>query len=334
MLSSAGSSVSVSYPLQGQLISGPELDAWLREGLAACRERVWLCSAYIRTAAFERLWSSRPLEEQLNASVLVRWQVQDLLSGASDLNLFCFCRSRGIELFLKLDFHGKVYAVPPAGIGVGSTNATASGLGFAGRPNAEMNTLVMCTDVNLRTVQSQFYGATRVTEQLYRRMELELAALQKSKLFDPQWSSDISSLLEPLEPPTSLLVDECFITDGLWWAKGVDAREASGAEHDLQLLGLAGGARIDGVLQSALRRTKCVRWLISLLQRAPAGELYFGALTAALHSALLDDPGPRRSEVKTLLQNLLSWIQIARLPELSVDRPNHSQRVRLLSREV
>lgn len=325
--------MTVSFPLQGQLISGTKLDDWLRQAIAETSKQALLCSAYIRAAAFTRLLSLRTPCEQLQASVLVRWQVQDLLSAASDIELFPVCRERNISLFMRLDFHGKVYAVPPAGISVGSTNATASGLGFGARPNAEVNTLVSCTEENMRIVQSQFDGATLITDQLYERIRLELETIQKAKLNSSQWSSEIMSLLQPPILPETLLVDECLATDGRWWRQGLGSVRDPGAEHDLRLLGLVGIQQGDLQLQVALRQTKCVRWLTERVRQAPAHELYFGALSSALHDALLDDPGPRRSEVKTLLQNLLSWIQLANFPELSVDRPNHSQRVRFRNSE-
>jgi hypothetical protein len=322
--------VPTPYPLQGRLISGPELDDWLRQAIAATRQEAWLCSAYIRSAAFLRLLELRAPSEPLQASVLVRWQAQDLLNGASDLDLYPVCRERGINLLLKLDLHAKVYAVPPAGIGVGSTNATASGLGFGSNPNAEMNTLVTCTEENLRLVHSQFTGATPIGEELYERMRLELKDMRLSMVSSPQWSPDIMSHLQPLTPPVSLLVDECFLTDGRWWSQGSAVVLDAAAEHDLQLLGVSSSDIHQSELQSALWRTKCVRWLAEQLRRAHGQEMYFGAVTGALHDALLDDPGPRRSEVKSLLKNLLSWVQLAGLPEVSVDRPNHSQRVRLV----
>jgi hypothetical protein len=307
------------------------LDDWLRHAMASTRQKAWLCSAYIKAAAFERLLELRPKDEPLQAAVLVRWQPSDLLSGASDLDLFTVCCNRNLELFLKLDFHGKVYALPPLGISVGSTNTTASGLGFGSQPNSEMNTLVACTKENLDIVRNQFNGATRVTDALFERMRLEVEAMKRSNTPRPNWSSDVMSHLEPPEPPASLLVDECFLTDGSWWSQrhGIDGYVA--AEHDLQLLGESSSSLSEVALQAVLRRTKCIRWLTAQLISAPKCELYFGALTAALHNALLDDPGPRRLEVKSLLKNLLSWIQLADLPEVLIDQPNYSQRVRFIT---
>ena len=58
--------------------------------------------------------------------------------------------------------------------------------------------------------------------------------------------------------------------------------------------------------------------------------MYFGQLTAELHDALVEDPKPYRKDVKTLLANLLAWTQALRMEEVVIDKPSHSQRVRLV----
>ena len=58
--------------------------------------------------------------------------------------------------------------------------------------------------------------------------------------------------------------------------------------------------------------------------------LYFGALTEKLHNALVEDPKPYRREVKELLSNLLSWVEELEMEEIVIDRPNYSQRIRIL----
>ena len=78
-----------------------------------------------------------------------------------------------------------------------------------------------------------------------------------------------------------------------------------------------------------LRWSNAVQWLKNTL-RQNGNELYFGSLTANLHSALVEDPKPYRSDVKALLGNLLSLIDQWNLAEIVIDRPNYSQRVRLI----
>ena len=49
-----------------------------------------------------------------------------------------------------------------------------------------------------------------------------------------------------------------------------------------------------------------------------------------LHNALVEDPKPYRREVKELLSNLLSWVEELEMEEIVIDRPNYSQRIRIL----
>ena len=57
--------------------------------------------------------------------------------------------------------------------------------------------------------------------------------------------------------------------------------------------------------------------------------MYFGQLSDELHNALVSEPKPYRRDVKVLLSNLLEWCQKLNLEEVEIDRPNHSQRIRL-----
>jgi hypothetical protein len=70
--------------------------------------------------------------------------------------------------------------------------------------------------------------------------------------------------------------------------------------------------------------------LIDLVEKR-GGEVYFGALSAALHDWLVEDPAPYRREVKVLVKNIYGWVAnlSASSIGLCVDRPNHSERIRL-----
>lgn len=89
-----------------------------------------------------------------------------------------------------------------------------------------------------------------------------------------------------------------------------------------------------GAISRAFRHTKCFRWLIDLLEKQDPQEMYFGAVTAALHNTLLNEPKPYRREIKELLSNLLNWIVDLDMPEFKIDRPCHSQRIRYVGKFI
>lgn len=102
--------------LVGELLDASSVQRWLSGSLAHA-SHVSLCSAFIRSEALAQLLTNAPAD--LTGRILVRWQLQDLLAQASDLDTFRVCKIRGLHLFMRLDFHGKVYSVPPHGIAVG-----------------------------------------------------------------------------------------------------------------------------------------------------------------------------------------------------------------------
>jgi hypothetical protein len=256
--------------------------------------------------------------------------MNDLVSGASDLQAYEVALQKGWEFYIRLSFHGKVYCMPPKTIVVGSANPTLSGFDLRADSNIEVCTAVEMTGTNLALIDRLFDGAVRVTPKLFDSIRRALDDLPNDGLHRAAWPIELERQMTG-KPRGRLLVDEFFLTDGSWIGS---LRTENGAiTHDAGLLGLdSAEACLSASLetrQGCFRRTAAYSWLVATL-RSAGGECYFGGLTAALHSSLLDDPAPRRREVKDLLQNLLGWLQQLELKEFSLDRPNHSQRLRLL----
>lgn len=260
---------------------------------------------------------------------LVRWRRGDLLFGASDLKAWELVQEMGWRFYMRLDFHGKVYSVPGAGILVGSANTTGNGLGFTSMPNSEVCTLVQSSDGNLDLIEKLFSGATLVTEDIFVQLKIALTAAPLQGQVVEEWPKSVMDVIEPQgQYSTVLFVGECLWTD-LKWLASLD-NFGEDALHDLSLIGMTETESIDRTkLERLFRKSAIYKWLVKLLE-SNNGECYFGRLSAELHAALADDPVPQRRDVKVLLQNLLEWVGILEIKEISIDRPNHSQRIRLV----
>lgn len=81
-------------------------------------------------------------------------------------------------------------------------------------------------------------------------------------------------------------------------------------------------------IKEAFRWSNVYLWLLNTL-KVNGGYMYFGALSERLHNVLVSDPKPYRKDVKVMLSNLLSMIEILEMEEITIDRPNYSQRVSL-----
>ena len=108
---------------------------------------------------------------------------------------------------------------------------------------------------------------------------------------------------------------------------------AEATEEDLVFLNLPPEASME-TIKTAFCSSKSFLWLCNLVREHEYQEMYFGAISASLHNVLLNEPKPYRKDVKQLLSNLLSWINDLDISAVKVDRPNYSQRVRYINREV
>ena len=317
----------------GRLLDTGQSERIIGQMISASNGPIDICSAYLRSEALDHLligW-----KKVLGCRILVRWQLCDLVFGASDFRAFEVAESHGIEFYMRLNFHGKLYYLPPGGIVVGSANATLSGLGIAEKPNSEVCTLVDDRAENRNLVQGLYSGATKVNRKLFQKLVNTAASIKSepAAYASKDWPLQIlEELSETNHSLRRIFVDECLLSKPEWFEKKI-ASLSREAFHDLELLGFPKGIPVglnqEIMLQHGLRNTAQFQWLINSL-RADISGLFFGQLTMSLHRIILDDPAPRRYTVKGLLQNLLEWVTALRIEEIVIDRPNFSQRIRLV----
>ena len=285
------------------------------EELSSTTESFTLISAYCKKPLVEYLDSfvaGRPLVKNL----IVRMKPEDILAGATDLELYPYCKNHGWNMFFRLDLHAKTYIFDNLRCVLGSANATSSGLSIGGVGNYEMAALNEIDASDRQQVRNLFISSARMTDSIYESM---VNAIEDMKSHPgprsfTKWPEDINQYFHP---DFSLLFSEDFPPC---------IEPAIASAEDLIFLNTFPGAGQDE-LKQAFQESKCYRWLTNLLSEQVGHEIYFGAATASLHSVILNDPRPYRKEVKVLLANLLNWIVALDISDVGIDRPNYSQRI-------
>jgi hypothetical protein len=268
-------------------------------------------------------------------TVLVRWSCGDLVSGASDLEAYELSRERGARFFVLPDLHAKAALIDKRELLVSSANITGSGLRLVPGGNREIGVKLIASSEDLMILDAMFDEATEVTPDLYDEFRRNVERLKKlaSPPVRERWPAELLQKLK--KGPKRLWVTElpwCESPSALNVVTVSSDDRESDVRHDLTLLGIEAGST-EVVDNAALRarfiESRAWRWLIARLTEADGHELYFGSLSVALHDALFDDPKPYRQDVKKLVANLIGWVQELGHPSVAVDRPNHSQRLRL-----
>lgn len=306
----------------------------LSETITHSENSVSLISAYLTIEGID--WILERLSESVNCRVLSRWNCSDLVSGSSDIEVFKKLKSRGYKLYILPDLHAKVIVVDMQKLFLGSANITNSGLKLVPGGNREIGTILSPDKEDLKLIDALFSESILIEQHIYEAFLDELQKLKDSNA-KPQprlkWSSDLLNKLR--KPPERIWVTESLWSNSPEELLGTSRISSDEILHDLTLLGLNVMEDIDeNLLRQAFLETRIWRWLEHKLKSALNREMYYGQLSAELHNSFLDHPKPYRKDVKGLLTNLLNWSVSLASDFTSIDRPKHSQRIKLKDKTI
>lgn len=309
---------------------GDHISKAIKQIASNATDPIYFASAFCRSSAFARHFSGL-INHQSKKTLIVRWRLGDFVSGASDLDTFAVATELGWDLYMNSHLHAKALFTGKNAI-ISSANMTDRGM--AGSPpqgNYELGVCIEETETSsLQTWFDQIIEDSRLMDdELFQQLSSEVQGHLDSNPIEQQkvleFSSETKRLIDA-QPNFRLYTQDLF-----WTASPSDLFKLSTTpearkfiEHDLMLLRLSRPFDQQDV-SNAFSRCPAFRWLKSKL----SSEMYFGELTAALHEDLADDPAPYRQEIKGLLSNLLQWSQKLAPTHIQVDRPNHSQRIKL-----
>jgi hypothetical protein len=286
------------------ILNSLEFSNRLAVSISNAGKSLLLSSAFIKVKALEELTEN--IDSYLDVAVVARWKKQDILVGASDLEVYEYCRERGWRFGVDQNFHGKLYIIDESEIYLGSANLTASGLGFGLHSNYEFGTHFPAGDTDIVKVSSFLdEEVIWLNDQLYDAMsaDVEVSKIIAESYSNASWSDEVTELI-------STPVHYLWVNDLPFLAPNKLLRldlSCDSARHDFEMLNLDIDrlSRRDFIFQ--FKRTRVYSWLLA--QFSDGLELRFGALTKALHDSLLDDPAPYRKNVKEFLAILFEWIE-------------------------
>jgi hypothetical protein len=247
------------------------------------------------------------------------------MSGASDLSAFDVLASIGARFYVNRDLHAKAFMVDRRLIFLGSANLTRRGLGLANPFNVEFGTFLEPTADDIAVVDAAFAESAEVDATIV----LELSEWLRSQVPPPP--------TQRIAFPEALSTRLIPRVSGLWVAQvmyGSFPALSEGVyrlEPETQLaLGLSSNTVPQSSLAASFAVSRGFQWLLQQLNESEDKTCHFGDLSSRLHDALLDDPKPYRADVKDLVSDLLSWSTVLMRNRVVVDRPQHSERIRLV----
>lgn len=295
------------------LFSNEILNAVKKE-LKRATTSVQIITAYCKEPSLTYL-NNCVSEDVKDKRLLVRFRMDDILKGGTDFSIIECGKTLGWKVYIRFDLHAKTYIVDNKRGMVGSANITNSGLSIGRNGNMEMATLVDVEQKDIEKINKLFDDAILVDSVLLDKLKSQIDVVDlKDKMKSHSWDDSITTMFKPcVDTLFSYELPEDFILSEGEYFSFLDEIYTG----DIQRF------------KESFRWSNAYLWLLTTLKENE-GCLYFGQLSQRLHNALISDPKPYRRDVKLMLANLLNLVEKLEMEDVIIDRPNYSQRIRMV----
>ncbi len=140
-------------------------------------------------------WLTQGVKSEVSVEVITRWQMADLIVGASDLSVYEACREKGWRFGVCQNFHGKTYVIDDREAYLGSANLTQRGMCIGAVGNIEFGARLEfdIEDVGkLKQVLSQ--NVVWINDDIYQKLCEEVSTVESNIDHFPHasWSSNLA----------------------------------------------------------------------------------------------------------------------------------------------
>ena len=133
-------------------------------------ESIILCSAFLKLGILQEM---EGILEGKEVRIYVRWQLYDFISGASQIEIYDFCKKKGWTLYRNPQVHAKFLLTDTFKLLLGSSNYTPSGTG-RGFNNIEWNNLIVISKSEAQTLKNSLLMSQKVDDALVQQINKTL----------------------------------------------------------------------------------------------------------------------------------------------------------------
>lgn len=288
-------------------------------------ESITLFSAYIKLDELKRINVKNNIKQ-----IIVRWEIEDLCKGVSDIELYQYCLDHGITLYRNTRLHMKAFWNNKDAIILGSANITGRGLGEKNEYNYELNGFIESIGIyDIVYLNKVIADSEYVSSELYNQLNeivknTTLPTINFPEI--PTKKKDIDYyLLSQL--PMSLSPDDFYeiaINN-----KDYDLNDRNCAAHDIALYEIDPFQEYNKFKLELKDKFNSHPFIIALkenIKKQASKSMRYGGVVDWIKDNTTTVPTPRSWELKQeqFVNILYTWI--CDFDEQFIwDTPNHSQ---------
>ena len=265
-------------------------------------------------------------DKAVKTKIVCRWRPEDLVSGASDLEVFTYLKETGCQLYINPLIHLKLYVFDSNYAVNTSGNLTLKGLGYSEVSNVEIGSAVQLSTEDWMKIYRLLNTSRQVDDKLYTKFKIFLEGQPRQ-----QAGPLLEDFLEPVKHYTisSLPASQHPETLAKYYLSGYKnlhpPEEIRRFVHDLVLFDVPEGldeAAFNNFLSARFCKSPFVVDFVEELKKEKS--MRFGLVNDWIHKKCEDVPLPYRWEIKGSTSIFYDWLSHF-IPEITWTRPNYSQ---------
>ena len=266
--------------------------------------------------------------------IITRWELSDFEQGFADLEIYNLCKSNNIDLYINPRVHLKATINEQIAVFLSSANLTGKGLNFN---NSRDHNYELSTIVGVKGIQDLVYfeqivqDSVYVTKLVFEEIKERVEELNLNKFSEPKEFSFMKDKFYYISqlPQTShpSLLYEYYCESKSDYSK----EEYNCAIHDLSIYSVEEDLDYDDFMNAlaySFFQHPFIEELINQVKKD--GFIYFGRVKEWIQKRCLDVPVPSRRDLIGVTQVLYKWIEELGEGKFEVDRPNYSQRLKIV----
>jgi hypothetical protein len=272
-------------------------------------ELVILFSAYIKTDIIRQLNINDSIKQ-----IIVRWEIEDLVKGVSDIDLYHYCKENKIQLFRNTRIHLKAAWNFDSKVLFGSANYTNRGIGESGNFNYELsgiNENVSFSDkIYLNNI---IKSSSLVNEDYFQQLKKIVDSITETKVIYPEFEEKIveTNCFLLSELPMSLSPDDLY--DVAVRSEDYESLEQNCAAHDIALYNIdvfQDYPSFKFQLKDKFNSHAFIVELKSYIKTQNSKSLNYGKVVHWIRENTTTVPTPRSWEIKErqIVNILYTWI--------------------------
>jgi len=276
----------------------------------AQNDNITILSAYLKQNLLQELIDCNP---NGIGRIVVRWEGQDLVNGASDIEVYETCKENGIALFRNPKLHAKAIVSQNNKCILGSANFTNKGLKNTEHSNFELNTELKELDLFSKSlIEEVVLNSILINDTSYEYIKEQI------KKFEPATAANLIEFDE-IDKDNAFLISSlpmCNHPELLWeiynQERILHLEEMNSASHDLALFNIKKSINNKEEFLLCLQKAFNNHLFVKLLKEEikTLQTMNYGSVVRFIQNNCINVPLPRSWELKQkLVVNILyDWI--------------------------